>query len=184
MSKKKECIVSETVKLPYIPIRDIEEQEIEECIEGVVSDMTPPEMCSAEIKIHTDELKLEMAKTNAVEICEMPGGTKSEMPILEEPNEPMLETPIIKETSIVQSESKLIQDMALISDTPTTFHNHAQPITGQEISLPNRTIAQPMTKQEISVPNITTLGRLIPKIHTGWRINLGSKLVRRVIPTK
>ena len=52
-----ECIVSETVELPDIPIRDIEEQEIEECIEEVVSDMTLPKLCSADEKLHTDEVK-------------------------------------------------------------------------------------------------------------------------------
>ena len=135
------------------------------------------------------------------------------MPIIEEPSESKLETPIIKETSIVQNESNLIQDIALISDITTPFHNHAQPMTGQEISLPDRTIAQPMTGQEISlpdrtiaqpvtgqeislptrtidqpmteweisVPNRTILGKL--KTHTKWRKILGSKLVRRVMPT-
>ena len=146
--------------------------------------MTLPEMCGAKVKIHTDELKLETPKINAVEICKMPSETKSEMPILEEPSEPKLEMSIIKEAHIVQSESKLIQDMALISDIPTPFLNHAQPMTGPEISSPNRTIMQPMTKQEISVSNKTALGRLIPKIHTGQRGISGSKLVRRVIPTK
>ena len=127
----------------------------------------------------------------------MPSETKLEMPIIEEPSESKLETPIIKETSIVQNESNLIQDIALISDITTPFHNHAQPMTGQEISLPDRTIAQPMTGQEISlpnrtidqpmteweisVPNRTILGKL--KTHTKWRKILGSKLVRRVMPT-
>ena len=74
--------------------------------EELVSDMTLPEMCSTEVEIHTDELKLEMPKINAVEICEMPSETKLEMPTLEEPSEPKLEMPIIKETCIVQSESK------------------------------------------------------------------------------
>ena len=81
-----------------------------------------------------------MAKINAVEIYEMPSETKSEMPILEEPHDPKLETSIIKETSIVQSESEVIQDLALISDVPTSFHNHAQPITKWEISVSNKTI--------------------------------------------
>ena len=40
-----------------------------------------------------------------------------------------------------------------------------------------------MTEWAISVPNRTTLGKLIPKVHTRWRKILGSKLVRRVIPT-
>ena len=94
-----------------------------------------------------------MPKINVVEICEMPSETKLEMPILEEPSEPKLEMPIIKETCIVQSDLKLIQDMALNSDVPTPFHNHAQP----------------MTKGKISMSNKTTLGRLSSKIHTGWR---------------
>ena len=33
------------------------------------------------------------------------------------------------------------------------------------------------------MPNRTTLGKLIPKVHTRWRKILGSKWVRRVIPT-
>ena len=131
-----ECIVSKTVKLPDIPIRDIEEQEVEE----VVSDVILPEMCSTKENLCTDKLKLEVPKINAVEICKMPSETKSEMPMLEEPSEPKLETSIIKETSIMQSESKLIQDMALISDVPTPFHNHAQPMTKWEISVSNKTI--------------------------------------------
>ena len=174
----------ETTELQDVPIQVAIEQEIEECIEKVVSEMTLPEMFSTDVKIHTDELKLEMPKINAVEICKMPSETKSEMPILEEPREPKLEMFIIKETGIVQSESKLIQDMVLISDVPTQFHNHAHPMTGQEISLPYRAIAQPMTKWEFSVSNKTTLGRLSPKIHTRKRKILGSKLVRCVFPTK
>ena len=114
--------------------------------------MTLPEMCSADENLHTDESKLEMLKINAVEVCEMPSETKSEMPILVEPSEPKLEMPIfeetseskleiliIKETSIVQSESNLIPDMVLISDIPTPFHNHAQPMTEWEVSVSNKT---------------------------------------------
>ena len=124
-----------------------------------------------------------MPKINTVEVCEMPSETKLEMPILEEPSEPKLETPIIKQRSIVQSESKLIQDMALNSDIPTPFHRHTQPMTGQEISLPDRTLHN-LSQNGRFQCQTTTLGRLIPKIHTGQRKILGSKLVRRVIPTK
>ena len=42
----------------------------------------------------------------------------------------------------------------------TPFHNHTQPMMGQEISLPDRTIDQPMTEWEISVPYKTILGKL------------------------
>ena len=69
---------SKTTELQDVPIQVANVQEIEECVEEVVSDMTLPEMCSADEKIHTDELKLEMSKINAVEICEMPNETKSE----------------------------------------------------------------------------------------------------------
>ena len=102
------------------------------------------------------------------------------------PSEIKLETPI------EQSDSKLMQDVTLVSDVPTPFHAEHdislpngttdQPMTGQQISLPDRAIDQHMTEQEISVSNKTTLGRLIPKIHTRQRKILGSKLVRTVIP--
>ena len=129
-----------------------------------ISDIILPEMCSADRKTHTDELKLETPKINAVEINDMPSDIKLEMPIK-------------------QSESKLMQDMTLVSDIPTQFHNYVQPAIEQEITLPDRNTTQPMTEWEISVPNITTLGKSIPKLHTRWRKILGSKLVRRVIPT-
>ena len=142
-----ECIASETVELSDIPVRIAYEQE--ECIKGEISDMILTGKCTAEDKIHTDELKLETPKINAVEICEMPSETKSEMPILEEPREPKLELSITKETSIVQSKSKSIQDMTLISNVPTPFHAE------QEISLSDRDIAQTMTEWEISVSTKT-----------------------------
>ena len=51
----------EPVEMPDIPIRVTEEQEIEENIkEEVVSDMTLPEMCNAEVRMHKNELKLEL----------------------------------------------------------------------------------------------------------------------------
>ena len=89
-----------------IPIRVIEEQEVEESIKEESSDIILLEMCSADEKIHTDELKLETPKINAVEISEMPSEIKLEMPI-------------------EQSESKLMQDVTLVSDIPTP---HTYPI--------------------------------------------------------
>ena len=86
--------------------------------------------------------------------------------------------------SIEQIESKLMQDMTLVSDIPTPFHKYVQPVTEQDITLHDRNIAQPMTEWEISVPNRTILGTLIPKVHTRQKKKLGSKLVRRVIPTR
>ena len=118
--------------MPDIPVRVAYEKE--ECIKEEISDMILPEMYTTEVRIHKDELKLEMPKINAVEICEMPSETKFEMSILEEPSEPKLEKPIIKETCIVQRESKLIQDTTLVSNVPTQFHAE------QEISLSDRNI--------------------------------------------
>ena len=59
-----ECVVSEPVEIPDISITVIEEQEIEEykrrkCIKEI-SDMTLPEMCNTKVKIHKNEIKLEM----------------------------------------------------------------------------------------------------------------------------
>ena len=53
------------------------------CIKEI-SDMILQEMCSTEVRIHRDELKLEMPKINAVEIFEMPNETKLEMSIIKE----------------------------------------------------------------------------------------------------
>ena len=50
-----------------------------------------------------------------------------------------------------------MQDVNLVSDVPTPFH---------------------------AVPNRNILGKSIPKLHTRWRKILGSKLVRRVNPTR
>ena len=54
-------------------------------------------MCSADEKMHTDELQSDIPKMNAVEICEMPSETNLETPITEEPSEPKLEVPTIEE---------------------------------------------------------------------------------------
>ena len=73
-----ECVVSEPVEVPDIPIRVVKEQEIEEsikeeeCMKEESSDIILPEMCSTDGKICTDESKLEIPKINAVEISEMP----------------------------------------------------------------------------------------------------------------
>ena len=79
---------------------------------------------------------------------------------------------------IEQSESKLVQDVTLVSDIPTPFHAE------HEILLPNGTINLSKTEGEIPVPNRNILGKSIPKLHTRWRKVLGSKLVRRVNPTR
>ena len=123
-----ECIV----EMPDIPIRVTEEKEIEESIKEEecikeISDIILPEMCSTDEKIHTDELKLETPIINTVEIGEIPSEVKLEMPI-------------------EQSELKLMQDVTLVSDVPTLFYNYVQPVTEQEITLPDRNIAQPMTE--------------------------------------
>ena len=78
----KECIVSEPVEMLDKAIRVVEEQEIEEsineeqCMQEEVRDIILPEMYSADGKIHTDDLKLETPKINAVEISEMPSEIK------------------------------------------------------------------------------------------------------------
>ena len=61
------------------------------------------------------------------------------------------------EMPIEQSETKLVQDVNLVSDVPTPFH---------------------------AVPNRNILGKSISKLHTRQRKILGSKLVRRVNPTR
>ena len=65
-----------------------------------------------------------------------------------------------------------------ISDVPTQIHAE------QEISLPDRTIDQCKTEQEMSNLSQNIPGKLIPKLHTRCRKVLGSKLVRRVNPTR
>ena len=108
-----ECIASETVELPEIPVRIAYGHE--ECIKEEISDVSLPEMCSAEGKLHTDELKLQAPKINIVEISEMPGEIKLEVPL-------------------EQSESKLMQDVTLVGDVPTPFHNHAQHMTKLDLN--------------------------------------------------
>ena len=132
-------------------VRVIEEQEIEEsineeeCMKEEISDIMQPEMCSTDGKIHTDELKLETPKINAVEISEMPSELKLEIPI-------------------EQSESKLMQDMTLVSDVPIPFHNYVQPATEQEIILPERNIAQSYDRIGVIPTNIKSIGRLPSKL--------------------
>ena len=79
---------------------------------------------------------------------------------------------------IEQSKSKLVQDVTLVSNTPTPFHAE------HEILLPNGTINLSKTEGEIPIPNRNILGNSIPKLHTRQRKVLGSKLVRRVNPTR
>ena len=74
-----ECIASETVELPEIPVRVVYEQE--DCMKEEISNIPLPEIYRAEESMHKDELKLETPKINAVEISEMPSGIKLETPI-------------------------------------------------------------------------------------------------------
>ena len=60
----------ETAELQDVPIEVTNEQEIEECIEEVVSDMTLPEGYRVEMKIHTD-VKLEIPIIKSEEPCVM-----------------------------------------------------------------------------------------------------------------
>ena len=58
--EEEEYIVSEPVEMPDIPMRVIEEQEIEESIKEEecikeIRDMTLPEMCSTKVRIHRSE---------------------------------------------------------------------------------------------------------------------------------
>ena len=61
---------SETTELQDVPIQVAIEQEIEECIEEVVGDMTLPEMYSSDVKIHTD-VKLEMPMIKSCETVDL-----------------------------------------------------------------------------------------------------------------
>ena len=62
-----------------------------------------PKLYRAEESVHTDEMKLETPKMNAVEINELPREVKLDMPI-------------------EQIESKTMQNVSLVSDIPTPFH--------------------------------------------------------------
>ena len=88
------------------------------------------------------------------------------------PREVKLEMPI------QQSESKIVQDVILVSDVPTPFHAE------HEILLPNGTTELCKTEGDIPVPSRNILGKSIPKLYTKQRKVLGSKLVRRVNPTR
>ena len=116
-------------------------------------------MYRAEESVHKDKIKLETPEINAVEISELPREVKLEVPI-------------------EQSESKLVQDVTLVSDVPTPFYAE------HEILLPIGAIDLSKTEWEIPVPNRNIPGKSIPKLHTRWRKVSGSKLVRRVNPTR
>ena len=71
MNKKvNECVVSELVENPDLPVRFTEEQELEESIKEEVSNIILPEMYRAEESVHKDEIKLETPEINEVEIGE------------------------------------------------------------------------------------------------------------------
>ena len=100
----------EKVELKDIPLRVINEQEIEEYMqEEVVSDRTLPEMYSADVRIHTD--------------------IQLETPIIKS-----------EETCVIPSDSKLVQDMTLIHDASILLHTIGQLMTEQKISLCDRAI--------------------------------------------
>ena len=107
---------SETTELQDVPIQVAIEQEIEECIKEVVSDVTLPEVYRVDEKIHTC-IKLEIPIIKSEEPCVMQSELK-------------LETPIIKSEKrcIMQDEPKLVQDRTLICDTPATIQTIAEPI--------------------------------------------------------
>ena len=140
-----------------MPVRIACEQE--ECIEEEICNMSVTKLYRAEEGVHKDEIKLETPKINAVKVSELPREVKLEMPIEE-------------------SESKLVQDMNLVSDIPTPFHAE------HKIALPNGTIDLCKTEGDIPVPNRNILGKSISKLHTRQRKVLGSKVVRRVNPTR
>ena len=114
-------------------------------------------MYTAKESVQKDKIMLETPEINTVEINELPREVKLEMPI-------------------EQSESKPVQDVILVNDVPTPFHAE------QDISLPNGTIG--LSKTEGEIPNRNIIGKSISKLHTRWRKILGSKLVRKVNPTR
>ena len=138
-----------------MPVRIAYEQE--DCIEEEICDRSLPKMYRAEESVYKDEKRLETPEINAVEISEMPTEVKLEM-------------------SIEHSESKLVQDMILVSDIPTPFH------VEQEIYYPMGPSTCLRWKGRFQNRNI--IGKSIPKLHTRRRKILGSKLVRRVNPTR
>ena len=68
-----------------------------------------------------------------------------------------------------------MQDVTVVSDVPTPFHNHAQLMTKQEISMPDRTTTQPVAKWEISVANklfqVNQFQNYIQDRETFWDLN-------------
>ena len=84
---------------------------------------------------------------------------------------------IKSEMPLEQSESMLVQNVNLVSDI-TPFH------AKHDILLPNKTIDLCIISPfEISVTSRKILGK-VPKLHTKWKRVLGSKLIRRVKPTR
>ena len=140
---------------PEMPVRIVYEQE--ECIEEEICDMSLPKSYKVGESVYKNEVKLEIPETNAVEISALPREIKSEMPL-------------------EQSESMLVQNVNLVSDI-TPFH------AKHDILLPNKSIDLcKIFPFEISAASRKILGK-IPKLHTKQKRILGSKLVRRAIPT-
>ena len=55
---------SETTELQDVPIKVANEQELEECMQEVVSDTTLPEICRVDEKIHKDvQLEIPIIKS-------------------------------------------------------------------------------------------------------------------------
>ena len=128
-----------TETLQDISIEVANKQELEECMqEEVVSDMTLPEIYRVDERVHTDV---------------------------------QLEIPIIKseEGHIVQDESRLVQDRTLICDIPNPLQTNAH--------------AQLMTEQKVSLPDRTDIGETIPTTYVSRRESLRSEVVRKEIPT-
>ena len=99
-----------TVKLQDVPIKVVNEQELEECMqEEVVRVMTLPEIYSIDERIHTD--------------------VQLEIPIIKS-----------EEGHIVQDEPKLVQDRTLICAIPNPLQTNAQAqhMIEQKVSLSER----------------------------------------------
>ena len=97
------------VKLQDVPIKVVNEQEIEECIqEEIVSDMILPEICGVDEKIHTDvQLDIPIIKSEGHIVQDEPKLVQDRTFICDTPN-------------------------------PLQTNAQAQFMTGQKVSLPDR----------------------------------------------
>ena len=138
-----------------MPVRIAYDQE--ECIEEEICDLSLPEMYWAEDSMHTDKLMLETPIINEVEINEIPGEVRLEMPI-------------------EQSESKLVQNVTLLSNVPIPSHNYHQPLVEQEITLQNRNIPGK------SIPKLHTRRRKVLGSKLVWKV-IPIRFVRTIFPS-